>query len=151
MLPFLVPDVAAQSISVGTRHTCAIVSSGKVKCWGKNSKGQQGNGDTVIRGKSSGTMGDDLPFVNIGTGKAALSISAGGFHTCAILNDESLRCWGYGSGGRLGSGASSNIGDTPDTMGDNLQKVNLGTDRSPIQVVAGEDYTCVLLDDYGVK
>jgi len=40
-------------------------------------------------------MGDYLPQVNLGSGFTAISIHIGDGHTCAILNDNQIKCWGY--------------------------------------------------------
>jgi alpha-tubulin suppressor-like RCC1 family protein len=72
-------------------------------------------------------MGDDLPVVDLGTGRTAKMISAGGEHTCALLDDDSVKCWGRNQYGQLGLGDTSNRGDGPGEMGDNLPVVDLGT------------------------
>ena len=110
---------------------CAILDDGTVKCWGNNYQGQLGYGDpgSVIvsgnfvfsnRGDEPNEMGANLPFVDLGTGKTAKQISSGTVHTCAILNDDSLKCWGAGANGKLGYGDVSDRGDGPNEMGDNL-------------------------------
>ena len=52
----------------GLFDTCVILEGGAVKCWGDNSFGQLGNGDTVTRGDGTGAMGDALPVVDLGAG-----------------------------------------------------------------------------------
>ena len=89
------PRRAAAVIAAGAEHTCARLSDGTVKCWGRNDHGQLGQGDTVSRGFDVGTMGDDLPPVDLGTGRTAIAIAAGIEHTCALLDDHTVKCWGY--------------------------------------------------------
>ena len=80
-------------VSVGEGHTCAILDDKSVKCWGHNSNGQLGLGDKNNRGDNSGEMGDNLPAVDLGTGRVATVVSARGyFHTCALLDDTSVKC-----------------------------------------------------------
>ena len=60
---------------------------------------------TPTRTRSATTRPPDTAGpVNLGPGRTAIAISAGGFHTCALLDDGSVRCWGYGAEGRLGYG-----------------------------------------------
>ncbi len=56
--------------------------------------GQLGLGDTTDRGDGPGEMGDNLPAVDLGTGRTATAIAAGGYHTCALLDDGTVKCWG---------------------------------------------------------
>ena len=74
-------------------HTCAILQDDTLKCWGSGDWGRLGYGDTNNRGDAAGEMGDNLPMVNLGTGKTAKQVVADGEHTCAILQDDSLKCW----------------------------------------------------------
>ena len=71
-------------------------------------------------------MGDNLPAVNLGTGRTAKEVTVGGSHTCAILDNDTVKCWGNYSQGRLGSNQSSNAGDAANEMGDNLPTLALG-------------------------
>ena len=87
-----------------------------------------GLGDTSSRGNQPGELGDALPFVNLGTGRTAKAIACGRYHTCAILDDGRVKCWGFNEDGRLGLGDSNNRGDQPGEMGDALAFVNLGPD-----------------------
>ncbi|MGK4000991.1 hypothetical protein WMF31_00095 [Sorangium sp. So ce1036] len=139
------------AISAGTNHTCAIFEGGFVKCWGRNESGQLGLGDTDPRGVSSAY--NTIPFVNLGKGRTAKAISAGGSHTCAILDDDTVKCWGSGSNGVLGIGVSTStvVGDSPSEMGDNLPIVNLGTNRTAKAIYAHKNRTCVILDNDRAK
>lgn len=141
----------AAKIALGGAHTCAILDDATVKCWGFGGNGQLGYGDTTSRGDAPGEMGDNLPTVDLGTGRTALQISPTSFHTCALLDDNSIKCWGSGTAGRLGYGDVLIRGDEPDEMGDNLSRVDLGTGRTAIQVAAKTTHTCALLDDATVK
>ena len=120
------PEINASSIHANRLHTCVLDnSSGTAKCWGEGSEGRLGYGNTNDLGDESGEMGNNLPFVELGTGRTATAISAGGSHTCAILDNASVKCWGSGASGALGSGNSNNLGDGSGEMGDNLTTVNL--------------------------
>src|SRR5262249_3648860 len=86
------------------QHTCVITEISQVKCWGHNNYGQLGYGDTNDRGDQAGEMGASLPVVNLGAGRLAKKIATGFFHTCAILDDDTLKCWGRNVDGQLGYG-----------------------------------------------
>ena len=141
----------AMALSVGANHSCVVLDTGAVKCWGLNSEGQLGLGDTESRGDSSGEMGDALPFVDLGVGRTAVAVSAGHLHTCAVLDDNSVKCWGANRWGQLGLGAHGNRGAMPGEMGDALPPVALGTGRTATSAVAGVHNTCALLDDGSTK
>ena len=76
-------SAAPQVVSVvtGLHHSCALLKDGLVKCWGENGSGQLGYGDTSNRGDAAGEMGDNLPAVDLGTGRKAKAITVGGRHT----------------------------------------------------------------------
>jgi cysteine-rich repeat protein len=141
----------ATNVSVGGGHSCAIFGDGRVKCWGDNSTGQLGIGDTSRRGGSPGEMGSNLPEVSLGTGRRALSLSAGGSHTCALLDDGSVKCWGDNYFGQLGQGDTEVRGDAPGEMGDALPPVSLGTGRTAKALAAAFRFTCALLDNNSIK
>ena len=64
--------------------------------------GQLGLGDANHRGDDDNEMGSSLPFVNLGSGRSAKTIRAGRDMTCAILDDDSLKCWGDDSQWKIG-------------------------------------------------
>jgi alpha-tubulin suppressor-like RCC1 family protein len=138
-------------IAVGNIHSCALLDDGSVKCWGANSGGQLGMGTTFNRGDSSFEMGQNLPAVDLGSGRTAVSIAAGGAHTCALLDDGSARCWGENSSGELGLEDTEHRGDDPVEMGDALPAIDLGTGRTAVHLFAGSDHTCARLDDGSAK
>ncbi|MSR89488.1 hypothetical protein EXS53_00915, partial [Patescibacteria group bacterium] len=80
-------------------HSCVAKTDGTVWCWGDNSQGQLGTGNTT---KSL------IPVkVNI-TGVASVSAGAGGAHSCATKTDGTVWCWGYNGQGQLGTGNTTN-------------------------------------------
>jgi len=139
----------AVAISAGGAHTCALLDDNTVKCWGRNNFGQLGYGNTNYIGDSPTTTPDTVGPVNLGPGRSAMAITAGGLHTCALLDDGSVRCWGDAANGRLGYGNENTIGDTetPDTAG----PVRLGPGRTATAISAGDAHTCALLDDGNVR
>lgn len=84
-----------QQIAVGKQHACALNAAGGVKCWGNNGNGRLGNGATVT---------SSVPVDVQGLSSGVIGISAGLYHTCALLADQTYRCWGSNSVGQLGDG-----------------------------------------------
>ena len=127
----------AVAISSGGEHTCAILDDGSVSCWGKGNIGQLGNGGTS-------DANTPTPTSSLGTGRTAVAISSGGSHTCAILDDGSVSCWGVGGDGRLGNGAPySETTPTPTS--------SLGIGRTAVAISLGRFHTCAILDDGNVS
>ncbi|MCA1598241.1 MAG: hypothetical protein LC769_04345, partial [Chloroflexi bacterium] len=144
------------AISAGGAHTCAILDTGGVRCWGENLYGQLGYGNTTNLGDNNATP-DTAGPVRLGSGRTAIAISAGDADTCAVLDDGSVRCWGFGANGRLGYptlddlGNQPNIGATPTTTPDRTGPVNLGPGRTATTISAGMQHTCARLDDRSVR
>ncbi|MEO0600956.1 MAG: hypothetical protein AAF211_05940, partial [Myxococcota bacterium] len=151
------PDVdlgtgrAARMLALGDGHTCALLTDGGVKCWGDNTQGQLGVGDTETRGDEPGEMGDTLPDVDLGTGRTATALVAGGTFTCALLDDQTVKCWGSNASGSLGQGDTEARGDATGEMGDDLPPIDLGTGRTARRLAATYGSVCALLDDDRVK
>ncbi|KAJ1470783.1 regulator of chromosome condensation 1/beta-lactamase-inhibitor protein II, partial [Baffinella frigidus] len=135
----------AKAITAGGGHTCALMDDASVKCWGMNIGGQLGIGDTLDRGYQLYGMGKNLSSVDLGVGRTALVVEAGGYHTCALLDDATVKCWGYNEEGQLGTGDASHRGDNLYEMGENLTSIDLGAGRTPVAIVASWFYTCALL------
>eukprot|EP00752_Nemacystus_decipiens_P013325 g11799.t1 len=147
-LPFVDLGTGQQAIAVaaGHFHTCALLYTGDVKCWGFGASGQLGQGTNSSIGDAEGTMGDNLPAINLGTGRTAVAISLGGAHTCAVLDDDTVKCWGGNDLGSLGLGDIINRGAMSGEMGDNLPPVALSFGEgggSVSNVYAGTLHTCV--------
>lgn len=87
------------SISAGGSQTCAVTTSGGVKCWGNNSRGELGNNSTTA---------SRVPVDVEGLASGIASISAGGNHTCAVSTSGAAKCWGGNSTGQLGNNSASN-------------------------------------------
>ncbi|MDA8594000.1 hypothetical protein N9L85_01360 [Euryarchaeota archaeon] len=127
----------AVAISSGELHTCAILDNGSVSCWGQGWQGRLGNGGTSNKYIPTPTM-------SLGTGRTAVAISAGGDHTCAILDNGSVSCWGVNNYGQLGDGTTTyRYIPTPTS--------SLGTNRTAVALTSGDSHTCALLDNGSVS
>jgi alpha-tubulin suppressor-like RCC1 family protein len=133
----------ATKISAGSQHTCAVLTTGKVRCWGRNDNGQLGYGHSNNVGDNEAvwTAGD------VSVGGLVKDVAAGGYHTCALLTTGKVRCWGLGDHGQLGYGNTTEIGDNehPSTVGE----VDVG---GPVkQLSTGHFHTCALLETGTVR
>ena len=127
-------------------------TNGALKCWGDNEYGALGLGDLISRGKESSQTGDGLRAINLGTGRTAKAVAAGGYyHACAIVDDGRVKCWGNNEYGQLGVADKEARGDEPNEMGDALPFVDLGNGRTATAVVTTAYNTCALLDNGSVK
>ena len=101
-------------------------------------------------------MGDNssemasLPLINLGTGRTAKAVSAGLFHTCALLDDGTVKCWGYNLRGQLGIDNTTTMGDGAGEMAQ-LTGINLGTGRTATSIAIGNTHSCAKLDNGAVK
>jgi alpha-tubulin suppressor-like RCC1 family protein len=149
----------AADIAVNSNHACAVLDNGSVKCWGSNDQGELGQGDTTTR-----ETPPVLP-VALGTARTAKKVSVGFGFTCALLDNDRLKCWGRnantvndgGIGGVLGIGNTNHIGNDPNEMGDNLQYARLGANPATTQpwpvkkVGTGRTHACALLENDRIK
>ena len=83
------------------QHMCAVASDGSAFCWGANESGQLGNGNTT-----GSTEPVQVAQVGALAGRGVQQMSFGIDHTCAILDDESMACWGDNASGQLGNGTT---------------------------------------------
>jgi len=84
------------AITAGFDHTCALLGTGAVKCWGRNTNGQLGDGTTIDHHLPVTVDATDLG--------AATQVAAGGNHTCAVKSGSGgSYCWGSNNHGQLGN------------------------------------------------
>ena len=142
-------SLSERMVAAGHQHTCALSGNGVLKCWGRNNHGQLGLNDTDDRGDglpldtstdpatAADEMGDHLGPIEFGTEDGteagakltAKAIAVGAFHTCALLSNGQVKCWGRNKYGQLG------LNDT-DSRGDGLP---LDTSTDPATATAADE------------
>jgi alpha-tubulin suppressor-like RCC1 family protein len=130
--PTVVAGVSnAISVASGGSHTCAVLASGFVKCWGANDWGQLGD--------NSGE--DKWSPTNVSGINNAITVAVGISHSCATLNTGSVKCWGRNDYGQIGDGTSVDA---------SLPTAVSGIDNST-QLALGRSSTCARLTTGDVK
>lgn len=143
-LGFVDLGAEAKKVTVGNEFTCSLLINGDVKCWGTNGNGGLGVGDRLAR------YGDDehpsqapiTPF-----GEEVLDISSGTLHSCALLANGRVKCWGSASQGILGYGNGNTIGD--DETPFDISPVDTG--EIAVAVLAAESRSCIITDQLNSK
>jgi alpha-tubulin suppressor-like RCC1 family protein len=123
------------SLVSGNLHSCVLFDTGKVQCWGENQQGQLGNGSI--------TQSPIPVTVQLSSTDVAKSIIAAGDYSCAILQNETAKCWGSNSHGQLGAALPMNTYSTVPVAVSGLNGVT--------QLSAKMVHTCALLRDGTTK
>lgn len=117
--------IPVTAIDLGVSHSCALLETGDVRCWGNNENGQLGNGTN---------QNSSIPIEVTKLPEKVVQVAAGGVFTCALSEDGKLYCWGDGSNGRFGDG-SMEVYPTPVVVDGLDQEIDL--------IVAGDFHLCV--------
>jgi alpha-tubulin suppressor-like RCC1 family protein len=123
------------SLTAGSQHTCALLTTRQVRCWGSNFTGQVGDNTNATRRRP-------VTVKNVG-GTGALAnvtqLDAGNYQTCARRSDGTAVCWGQNGAGQGGNGTTDNPTLAP--------RVVSATEIA--QITAGEQHGCVRLSTGG--
>ncbi|MCB1560718.1 MAG: hypothetical protein KDI75_06450 [Xanthomonadales bacterium] len=135
-IPTATPGLAGDVdfISAGGGYTCSLLNPGGVNCWGFNYQGQLGNRSTE----------DSVsPVAAVGLANDVQTVEAGdGAHSCALLDNGDVKCWGNNAQGQLGTGDfASSL--TPVTV--------IGLPEPATQVALGRTHACALLQSGAVR
>lgn len=139
----------AVAVAAGQQHTCVLMASGDVKCFGWNSHGQLGSPINA----GTGDANRDPITVDL-DGDSAVSIAAGGNSTCVVLSSGALKCWGSNFYGQLGTPTNAGTGTpnpTPTTvdLGGELVSAVAVADTHTCALLASGDVSCWGRNDYG--
>ena len=125
----------AIDLSSGYDYTCALHADGYISCWGANWFGELGDGTSGVETNNYSTP---VKTLNISD---AIAITTGLQHTCALLDDRTVSCWGYNHYGQLGNGTETDSSVPTQVFGIN----------DAIAITAGSEYTCAILEDRTVS
>jgi alpha-tubulin suppressor-like RCC1 family protein len=125
---------SATSVSAGHSHTCALTELNGLKCWGWNYSGQLGNNTRV-----DSLIPVDVYSLSTGVAK----IDVGYIHSCALLTNGRIKCWGNNTDGRLGTNSTSASSPIPVDLA--------GTQPLFVDVAAGAYSSCGLTNIGSVK
>jgi alpha-tubulin suppressor-like RCC1 family protein len=120
---------SAVYVSAGA-HTCAVLSDGTARCWGLNTNGQLGDGTKTF---------SDVPVLVDGLSNIVSITAAHSRHTCALLDDRTVWCWGANDFGQLGDGAGDGL--------DNPTAVQVSGLSNVTQIDTGAHHTCAVRED----
>lgn len=115
------------SVVAGQDSGCGLRAGGRLFCWGGNSFGNLGMGDTELR----------LSPTEVVAGRAWTDVAIDTFHACGIDDQRALYCWGRATEGQLGSGDNT----------DRLEPLPIESGRSFAQVVVGRMFSCAVTTD----
>jgi alpha-tubulin suppressor-like RCC1 family protein len=122
-----------KAIASGETHSCALMKTGAVKCWGNNDNGRLGNDYTADR--------PHPPTGVQGLSSGVTAITAGDGHTCALTDTGTVKCWGKNDYGQLGDGTNTDRPVPVDVV---------GLHGTATAIAAGGETTCALMDTGGV-
>lgn len=98
-------SLVAVDMAVGGHHTCALLEDGTIRCWGDGLWGQLGDGSVTPTEDQPGLLwyhGRSVPSSPVSLPAQATAVAAGHNHTCALLEDASVYCWGHDDRTQLG-------------------------------------------------
>jgi alpha-tubulin suppressor-like RCC1 family protein len=136
--------LGVKQVAAGSLHACALLTDGKVRCWGSNTSGQAGQDPATDPVKSP---------VEVAGLSDVKAIAAASSATCALMADGTVSCWGYNGGGQLGRGAGTDTTphykSAPVTGISGATFLSTGVGAHFCAIVAGGEIRCWGGNDYG--
>ncbi len=127
---------SATAIATGVWQGCAVMTNGSLQCWGANDRAQLGNGTIATTPVPTTVSGLD------GSGAKVLAAATAEDHSCALLSDGAVSCFGDNLYGELGNGEIESPRATP---------VPCVFSRPAARLACGIWFTCAALDDGSVE
>lgn len=121
--------------SANADHSCALLRTGVLKCWGRNYRGQLGIGEGTFRIR---------PVVVDGLSEGVIATATGASHTCALTATKQIKCWGDNRSGQLGDAPQKKPRPTPG-------RAVSGLPADLVAVTAGPNHSCALTGQGGVN
>ena len=144
--PALFYGIVGSRLYAAANRTCMVGESGGVGCWGENNYGQIGDGTTSNK---------STPVSPSSLGTSIRQLALGSNHSCALLTDYSVKCWGRNEFGQLGLQPVVGGSPTAGTVASSSSPISVGftflNGRSPRYLVAGERHNCAIMDDMSVQ
>ena len=122
-------------ISTGGRHSCALLADSSVACWGTDVVGAFGNGPLI------GANPGYIPMPTLPLGGDVIEINSGYHHTCALIDNGEVKCWGGNSGGGTIIPGSAHY----------QSPVKIDLNQEAISVSAGNQHSCAVLIDGSIS
>ncbi|MEK9702721.1 MAG: hypothetical protein VW829_11920, partial [Deltaproteobacteria bacterium] len=128
-IPRAIPNlVSVRQIAAGEEHSCALLDNGSARCWGAQEFGRLGNGQG-----GPGQVLSPTPVQNL---QEAAHLALGSTHSCALLDNDSVQCWGKNTAGQLGDGTDNNSSNSP---------VNVQLTGTVNHLAVGSNHNCVVI------
>jgi alpha-tubulin suppressor-like RCC1 family protein len=122
---------AAAAVSCGRNHTCVLLQSGGVACFGRNSNGELGDGTHVE---------SPAPVAVTGLSSGVTDLQAGNYHNCVLTSGGGMKCWGWNQSGQLGDGTTEDRTEPVDVSGlsSGVSAISVGSGHSCALLTSGE-------------
>lgn len=131
----LVPEEKVIMISLGSFHSSALTSRGRLFLWGENSKGQLGDATTL----KNGTPREITLQFGFSASEKIVNVSLGEYHSAAISSEGKVFVWGSNLFGQLGDSTNSN-NQTPIEI---THQFNLVGEEKVSNIVLGKNHSIV--------
>ncbi|KAL6047124.1 Alpha-tubulin suppressor [Balamuthia mandrillaris] len=136
--------LTTRKLFAGRHHTCALLSDDSTRCWGSGAYGQLGNNDLLDRGNIARPVSTTGALVFPGhEGQLVKDLCGGEKHTCALLEDASVWCWG--------AGMQAGNGTTEALLTPHLLEFGINEDVQAQQIACSTSATCVLFNNSTVR